>query len=156
MGGSVTANTSSSTDPDGSIASSSISFGDGSTAVAGPSATHQYTAAGTFTVVATVTDNVGASSTITKAVTVNPRYVTITSPTISTTTSTQVQVTGTAFSGYQVTATQVYLDGVLKYQTSSATANTTLTISRGTHEIIVKGWDSSHTNFSSSVTITRN
>src|SRR5439155_750279 len=42
----VTASTAGSSDADGSIASSSINFGDGSTAVSGTSANHTYSAAG--------------------------------------------------------------------------------------------------------------
>ena len=155
QGASITASTSGSTDPDGSVAASSINFGDGGAALAGPTAAHQYTIAGTYTVQAVVTDNDGASSTVSKTLIVKPRFVTITSPTFSTTTSTSAHVVGTAASGYPITATQVYLDGVLKYQTASATANTTLAITRGAHTIIVKGWDTTHTNFFSSVTFTR-
>jgi hypothetical protein len=102
-----------------------------------------------------VTDNDGASSTVSKALTVKPRFVSITSPTFATTTNTSVHVVGTAFSGYPITTTQVYLDGVLKFQTASATADTTLPITRGTHTLIVKGWDTTHTSFFSSVTFSR-
>jgi PKD repeat protein len=155
QGASVNASTSGSTDPDGSVASSSIEFGDGSGSVAGPIATHQFTTAGTFTVQAVVTDNDGASSTVSQSVVVKPRFVTIASPTFATTTSTSVRVVGTAFSGYAITATQVYLDGVLKFKTTSATADTTLAITKGTHTVVVKGWDSTHTSFFSSVTFTK-
>ena len=61
VGGSITASASGSTDADGTIASTVISFGDGSSATA-VSASHQYKTAGTYTVKATVTDNLGASS----------------------------------------------------------------------------------------------
>lgn len=155
QGASVTASTSGSTDPDGSVASSSIDFGDGTASVAGPTATHQFTTVGTYTMQAVVTDNDGASSMVSKTVTVKPRFVTISSPTFATTTSTSVHVVGTAFSGYAITATQVYLDGVLKFKTTSATADTTLPITRGTHTLVVKGWDTTHTNFFSSVTFTK-
>ncbi|MEU6997494.1 collagenase [Nonomuraea sp. NPDC046570] len=58
-----------STDTDGSIASRSWDFGDGTTSTsAAPSKT--YTAAGTYTVRLTVTDNEGATGTTTKSVTV--------------------------------------------------------------------------------------
>lgn len=155
QGGSVTASTAGSTDPDGSVVASSINFGDGSAALAGPTVAHQYTTAGTYTIQAVVTDNDGASSTVSKTVTIKPRFVSITSPTFANTTSTSVHVVGTAFSGYTITAAQVYVDGVLKYQTAAATADTTLPITRGTHTIVVKGWDATHTNFFSSVTFTR-
>ncbi|WNB85078.1 PKD domain-containing protein [Cellulomonas sp. ATA003] len=60
---------SASVDVDGSIASHAWSFGDGATA-SGPTATHTYTSAGTYTVTLAVTDNAGARSTKTSSVTV--------------------------------------------------------------------------------------
>src|SRR5438094_9453231 len=62
--------TSTSSDPDGSIASYSWTFGDGATStVQNPS--HTYAAGGTYTVSLRVTDNQGAQSTTTsKSVTV--------------------------------------------------------------------------------------
>src|SRR5207248_4777610 len=65
----VTASTSGSSDPDGTVASSTINFGDGTT-VAGPTAQHTYNAAGTYTVTATVFDNANLSSTKSATVTV--------------------------------------------------------------------------------------
>ncbi|WP_425478000.1 PKD domain-containing protein [Lysobacter capsici] len=62
--------TDSSTDSDGTIASRSWNFGDGTTSTAtNPSKT--YAAAGTYTVTLTVTDNGGATHTKTASVTVN-------------------------------------------------------------------------------------
>ncbi len=61
--------TSTSTDPDGTIASYSWTFGDGgSSAAQNPS--HTYAAGGTYTVTLTVTDNSGASSSTSQSVTV--------------------------------------------------------------------------------------
>lgn len=154
-GGSITASTSGSSDPDGSIAKSFIDFGDGATAAA-TTASHQYKVAGTYTVKATVTDNLGASSSTSITITVQPPFVTVTSPTFTSTTSTSVLATGTASSGYPITATQVYLDGVLKYQSSTSMASTTLPIKVGTHQITIQGWDSSGSTFKSAVTVTRN
>jgi PKD repeat protein len=65
----VTFDGSKSTDPDGSVASWSWSFGDG-TLSTGPATTHLYTTAGTFAVSLTVTDNGGASSTATASIVV--------------------------------------------------------------------------------------
>jgi PKD repeat protein len=155
VGGSITASAATSTDPDGTIAGTIISFGDGSSATA-ISASHQYKAAGTYTVKATVTDNMGASSSTSSTVVVKPPFVTITSPTFTSTTSTSVRATGTSSSGYPVVATQVYLDGSLKYQSSTATADTTLPIAVGKHQIVIQGWDSTGATFKSAVYVTRN
>lgn len=152
VGGSVAAAATGSSDPDGSISSSVITFGDGASATA-VSASHQYTTAGTYTVKVVITDNLGASSTATATVVVKPQFVTITSPTVATTTAASMAVAGTGSSGYTVTAMQVYLDGVLKYQTAGATANTTLAIAAGTHSITVQGWDASGATFKSSFTL---
>lgn len=154
VGGSVTASAAGSSDPGGSIAKVIINFGDGTSAAA-ISASHQYKVAGTYTVKATVTDNFGASSSASTTVTVKPQFVTVTSPTFASTTNSSVHATGTASSGYPVTATQVYLDGVLKYQSSAGNADTTLPIAVGTHEITIQGWDASGATFKSAATVTR-
>jgi PKD repeat protein len=57
----VNASTSASSDPDGTVVSSVINFGDG-TVLSGPRASHTYNKAGTYTVTATVRDNQGASA----------------------------------------------------------------------------------------------
>ncbi len=154
VGGSLTVSASASSDPDGSIAGATINFGDG-TSAAGISASHQYKIAGTYTVKATVTDNLGAASSTSATVTVKPQSVTIISPSAASTTNASVRATGSASSGYPVTATQVYLDGVLKFQSSNSTADTMLPISVGTHQITIQGWDNSGATFKSAVTITR-
>jgi len=56
-------------DPDGSITGYAWSFGDGGTAT-GATPTHTYLAAGTYSVTLTVTDNSGATGTVTHPVTV--------------------------------------------------------------------------------------
>ena len=60
----------SSTDSDGTIASSSWTFGDGGTSTTS-SPSHTYAAAGTYTVTLTVTDNGGLTGTKSSSVTVN-------------------------------------------------------------------------------------
>src|SRR4051794_15367629 len=61
--------TDASTDADGTIASRSWNFGDGTTSTTASPA-HTYAAAGTYTVTLTVTDNAGATGTTSKTVTV--------------------------------------------------------------------------------------
>jgi PKD repeat protein len=69
-GSSVTFNGGTSSDPDGSIASYSWNFGDGSAAGSGGTASHTYAVAGNYTVALTVTDNGGQTATTTHAATV--------------------------------------------------------------------------------------
>lgn len=66
----VTADGSTSTDSDGTIATYAWGFGDGTTASGVRPAPHTYAQAGTYTVSLTVTDNAGATNTTTKSVTV--------------------------------------------------------------------------------------
>jgi PKD repeat protein len=63
-------NGSTSSDPDGTIASYQWNFGDGTTAT-GATPTHAYTTAGTYTVALTVTDNGGLTNSATTTATVS-------------------------------------------------------------------------------------
>lgn len=60
-----------SSDPDGAIASYVWSFGDGSPSVTGMTTSHTYATAGIFMAVLTVTDDKGATSTASVAITVS-------------------------------------------------------------------------------------
>ncbi|WP_347756837.1 PKD domain-containing protein [Agrococcus sp. ProA11] len=59
-----------SSDPDGTVVSHAWLFGDG-TGAAGPTTTHTYGAAGSYTITLTVTDDAGATASATRAVTVS-------------------------------------------------------------------------------------
>ncbi|MPY12342.1 PKD domain-containing protein, partial [Arthrobacter bussei] len=66
----VAADGSASSDADGTVASYSWNFGDDTPATTGATASHTYAAAGTYSVVLTVTDDKGATNAVTKSVTV--------------------------------------------------------------------------------------
>ena len=66
----LTASSAGSFDPDGTIASTAINFGDGSGSVNATSANHSYSTAGNYTVTLTVTDNLGATTSKTASVSV--------------------------------------------------------------------------------------
>jgi glucose/arabinose dehydrogenase len=67
----VNVDASTSYDPDGSIASYSWNWGDGSPAGSGLTASHTYASAGSYTIALTVTDNQGATGTATQSVVVS-------------------------------------------------------------------------------------
>jgi PKD repeat protein len=141
-----------SSDPDGTIASVALSFGDGSTAN-GLTASHTYNTAGIYTVTAKVTDNQGASSTASTTVTVKAPEVIVSSPTNNVSVVSSVNVVATGFSGNPVTAMQIYRDSVLVYTIHAANLNTTVTLTAGTHSLVVKGWDSAGRSFAKTLTI---
>jgi PKD repeat protein len=137
----VTASTAASTDADGTIASSVIAWGDGSTST-GTSASHLYSKDGTYTVTATVTDNKGAKSTATSTVTVNCG-VNILSPANNAITTSSVHVVATASSKVNITAVRIYVDYVSVYLVNNTSKiDTYITLTKGTHRVVVQSWDS--------------
>jgi hypothetical protein len=48
---------------------------------------------------------------------------------------------------------KVYVDGIVKYSVGTASLNTYVNMSRGTHSVTVKAWDSAGKIFSASMTI---
>ncbi len=153
----VTASTASSTDADGSIASSTINFGDGSATVSGTSANHTYNSAGTYTVTATVIDNLGASSQAKATVTVNAapatctisktnRTITICSPVAGGTFNSPVHVAATATDSSAVAYMQIYVDGAKVYQKNQVKSiDTNVTMSAGIHRLTVQAKDAAGT-----------
>ena len=142
-----------SSDPDGTIASVVLNFGDGSTS-SGMTASHTYSNAGVYTVTAKVTDNQGASSTASTTVTVKAPEVIVSSPANNASVVSSVNVIATGFSGNPVTAMQIYRDSVLIYTIHSASLNTTVALSAGTHSLVIKGWDNAGRNFAKTLAVT--
>lgn len=148
----VSASTAGSSDPDGSIASSSVDFGDG-TVLAGTTVSHQYANAGTYVVTARVTDNLGATSTATNTVTIAPAAVTITLPSTQPSAAVPLHVIASAVSGRTITGMWVYLDNVGLYGNHSSSLDIYITVTAGTHVLQVKAWDYTGHIISSSVTL---
>ena len=71
--------------------------------------------------------------------------VTIKAPTTGASVSTSVQVAASATSSQKITLTQVYVDGVKKYEVSGATVSTSLSLTSGSHKLTVQSYDASGT-----------
>ena len=137
-GGSVTATLSATS---GTIVTSTINWGDGSTS-SGPSSTHTYASAGTYTVTGTASDNVGAAQPVSAAVTVKSgAFVVLQSPVPNSSVPASMQVVGYASSPIGIVAMQIYVDGALTYQNALSQVNTSLNLSAGAHLIALKAWD---------------
>ena len=151
----VTASTAGSSDPDGSIASSAIDFGDG-TSAAGPTASHTYGASGNYTITATVKDNLGATASATASVSVSAGGMTLTAPTTGSTANAPTHVVASAFSGNPISSIWIYIDNVVQYKTSGSTVDTYLNLSGGQHFISAQAWDSKGTLYKQTATFTVN
>lgn len=149
----VTATTAGSVDPDGTIASTVIDFGDGWVST-GISHTHQYSNAGTYTVKATVTDNMGAVSTATTTIVIAPATVAITLPATHATTTTPLKVIAAALSGRTVTSMTLYVDGAAMYTTSGSNMSVSVALKLGTRVLKVNALDNTGRLITSSVTVT--
>jgi len=153
-----------SSDPDGNIISYRWNFGDGTTA-SGISVAHIYAAAGTYTVVLTVTDNLGAAASGTAIIVVTgssapPLTVTLTSPGAGNTISNTVTFAVTASAN--VTRVEFYADNntfPLGFSTASpySTQVVTTGMSNGSHTFYAKAYDSAgNSTNSQSVIVTVN
>jgi len=123
-----------------------INFGDG-TSASTISASHLYSAAGAYTVTATVRDTTGrtASASTTVSVTgTTPAGVTLTSPVANGIYTTSLHVLATAGAPTGIHAMKVYVDGVARYSIQSNKVDTTLTMTVGSHRISVNAWDAAN------------
>src|SRR5438105_2640578 len=148
----VTASTAGSTAPNGSIASTSINFGDGAT-VNSASASHTYSTAGTFTITASITDNIGDTSSKTASVTVGTAGVTVASPIPGAALNANVHVVASAASGNGITHMRIYLDYNSAYSIWASTLDTYIAVASGSHTLTVQAWDNAGTIFKNTQTI---
>jgi len=151
-GSSVTATVSSSS---GTIASSQITWGDG-TSSAGLSASHVYAQAGTYTVSASATSTQGATAQAKATVSVSAQTVTlnVAQPVNGASTYSPIHVVASGSAPSGVDAMQIYLDGALVYQVNAASFDTTVPASKGTHAVVVKLWDKLGNPYKKSVNVT--
>src|SRR5512146_1640719 len=70
--------------------------------------------------------------------------VTICSPTANSTVSSPVTITAAAQSTETVQFSQIYIDGVKKYQVNGANVNTQLSMSSGQHRVTVQAYDGTY------------
>jgi PKD repeat protein len=155
LGAALSVTSSGSSDPDGSIVATKISFGDG-TSVNGTSASRTYLVAGTYTVTVTVTDDSGASASASATVVVNAAGVTITKPAQNSgSLTTSVNVAANAAAPRGIASMMIYVDNVKKYTIYASSLNTYITIPKGTHTVQVKAWENTTgTIYQSSVVTT--
>jgi PKD repeat protein len=138
----------------GTIASSQIAWGDG-TSSTGPSAAHAYSQAGNYMVTASATSTLGASSQATAAVSVQAATATlgISQPANGATAYSPVHVVAAGSASAGVDAMQIYLDGALVYQVNAGSLDTTVPASVGTHAVVVKLWDKAGNAYMKSVSV---
>jgi PKD repeat protein len=138
---SVSASSAGSYDPDGSIVSTKIDFGDG-TRVSAASATHTYAVSGTYHVTVTITDNVGGSSRTSATVNVQGPAVTIITPSIGASLTSPVHVAASASSSVGIAKMMVYVDGSAAYSANATSLDTTISMPPGLiHHVVVQAWD---------------
>jgi len=153
----VTASSTGSSDPDGTIASTKIDFGDG-TILSAASGTHVYSAAGSFTVRTTVTDNAGATTSASSIVSVqaplSANAVTISAPLNNSVVSRWVTVSAAATGSVSIAKMQLYVDGVLRSEVAGSKLSILASLSVGAHSITVQSVDINGGLAKSSVTVT--
>lgn len=139
----VTASTSTSSDSDGSIATSKIDFGDG-TVVSGPTATHTYSDFNSYVVRAHVSDNRGATATTAKTVNVKPATsgVVITAPASGANVGNYFRITAHASGANKITAMKLYINGTAVDVVRKDRLDTYIRLWDGSYTIGVNAWDS--------------
>ena len=100
---------------------------------------------GTHSVVVQAWDSTGAVFKAPETITVSSTTsgnVNVTSPANNATVASPFQVTASASASKPITAMQIYLDGNLVFTNNSASLNTNVSASSGSHSLVVQAWDS--------------
>ena len=95
-----------------------------------------------------------SSANITVTAPVPIETVTVVSPAQSASVKSPVSVVASAVAPTTVTAMQIYEDNKLVYQTASASLNTSLAMTAGSHTLAIKAWDAAGASSLVSRTIT--
>ena len=144
-------------DPDGTIQSYRIDFGDGTVAT-GPTAVHAYAAAGSYSITGTITDNGGLTATATATVTITAG-VTISSPTNGAVVGSPVQFVASAApanTAYPITSMRIYVDNVSVYLAYANKLDTSVALKAGGHSVVVQAWDSLGNVYKTAIAISVN
>ena len=151
----VDASAAGSSDPDGSIAKITIDFGDG-TVVQSAMASHTYASAGTFTVTATVVDNMGASGVAVARVEAKASATgtSILSPSNSATVNFPTPIVVTANSANPISRLNVLIDGTPAHADNRGVINSTFKVFVGTHHILAEATDSTGATSQAAVDVT--
>jgi len=98
---------------------------------------------GTHYVVAQSWDTAGGIHKRVIYVTVQSESVVVTSPAPNAVVASPVQIAAVSGGASTVYSTQIYVDNALKYQVSSNSVNTSLSMTNGSHYVVVQAWDKS-------------
>jgi len=150
----ITASSAGSSDPDGSVASSQIDFGDG-TQVDGFNAAHTYTKSGSYTVTATVFDNLGLFSKARLPVAVTPVQpgVLISAPAAGGSLSSPLQVTASAASSVPIMLMNIKVDDQVVFTTFTSDLDRSIDVTNGTHRLVVEALDNNGANLQSNLPV---
>src|SRR4029077_20787651 len=80
--------------------------------------------------------------------------VTVSSPAAGSTAGSSVHFVASATSTHPITAMRIYVDNVSVYLVSASSLNTSVTLSAGSHSVVVQAWDSTGAVFKTPLTLT--
>ena len=80
--------------------------------------------------------------------------VTVSSPTAGSTAGSPVHFVASATSANPITAMRIYVDSISVYLISASSLNTSVTMSAGTHSVVVQAWDATGAVFKTALSLT--